>query len=45
MTKDFQHISWLLTIAYKELTKEGEIDIDTILGCVAQAKAIAEENG
>jgi hypothetical protein len=45
MTKDFQQISWLLDIAYKELTKDGGIDIDTILGCVAQAKAIAEENG
>jgi hypothetical protein len=45
MTKDFQQISWLLDIAYKELTKDGGIDIDTILGCVAEAKAIAEENG
>jgi hypothetical protein len=45
MTKEFQQISWLLDIAYKELTKEGELEFDTILGCVAEAKAIAEENG
>ena len=46
MTKEFQQISWLLAIAYKELTQEDGviIDFDTILGCVAEAKAIAEEN-
>ena len=45
MTKEFQQIAVLLDIAYKELTQDGQIDIDTVLGCVAEAKAIAEENG
>jgi len=46
MTKEFRRIAVLLDIAYKELTQEDGviIDIDTILGCVAEAKAIAEEN-
>ena len=44
MTKEFQQIAALLDIAYKELTQDGQIDIDTVLGCVAEAKAIAEEN-
>ena len=45
MVKEFQQIAWLLEIAYTELTKDGAIDIDNVLGCVAEAKAIAEENG
>jgi hypothetical protein len=44
MTTELQRIAKLLDIAYKELLQEGELDFDTILGCVAEAKAIAEEN-
>jgi hypothetical protein len=44
MISEFNKIAWLLDIAYEELTKEGAVDIDTILGCVAEAKQIAEEN-
>jgi hypothetical protein len=44
MTTELQRIAKLLDIAYKELTQEGELEFDTILGCVAEAKAIAEEN-
>jgi hypothetical protein len=43
MANEFNQIAQLLDIAYKELTKEGAVDIDTILGCVAEAKQIAEE--
>jgi hypothetical protein len=45
MTTELQRIAMLLDMAYKELLQEGELDFDTILGCVAEAKAIAEENG
>ena len=43
MTTELQRIAKLLDMAYKELLQEGELDFDTILGCVAEAKAIAEE--
>ena len=42
MQRRLNEIAKLLDIAYKELLQEGELDFDTILGCVAEAKAIAE---
>lgn len=47
MQRRLNEIAKLLDMAYKELLQEDGvlIDIDTILGCVAEAKAIAEENG
>lgn len=44
MQRRLNEIAKLLNIAYEELTqKDGVlIDFDTILGCVAEAKAIAE---
>jgi hypothetical protein len=42
MNENLNRIAWLLDLAYSELTSDIP-DLETVLGCVAEAKAIAEE--